>query len=132
MVMLVLVTEAHGHQHRQHRQHKPCPCARRTRIDVLTFTLPSSVPPPLPHGSVALQQENWGLLRHGIVVYVDMPVEDIYEVLPAPRPSPHSLLNTRQRRLAAVDDARPSAQSPFPPFPPSPPPPLAWPRGPLQ
>lgn len=34
-------------------------------------------------GGIVMKQENWGLLRHGIVVYVDMPVEDIYERLKA-------------------------------------------------
>ena len=34
-------------------------------------------------GGIVIKQENWGLLRHGIVVYVDMPVEDIYQRLAA-------------------------------------------------
>ncbi len=34
-------------------------------------------------GGIVMKQENWGLLRHGIVVYVDMPVEDIYQRLQA-------------------------------------------------
>ena len=34
-------------------------------------------------GGIVIKQENWGLLRHGIVVYVDMPVEDIYQRLVA-------------------------------------------------
>jgi shikimate kinase len=28
-----------------------------------------------------MKNDNWGLLRHGIVVYIDMPVEDIYQRL---------------------------------------------------
>jgi shikimate kinase len=34
-------------------------------------------------GGIVMKQENWGLLRHGIVVFVDMPVEDIYARLSA-------------------------------------------------
>jgi shikimate kinase len=32
-------------------------------------------------GGIVMKNENWGMLRHGIVVYVDMPVEDIYNRL---------------------------------------------------
>jgi len=32
-------------------------------------------------GGIVMKNENWGLLRHGIIVYVDMPVEDIYNRL---------------------------------------------------
>lgn len=32
-------------------------------------------------GGTVVKNENWGLLRHGIVVYIDMPVETIYKRL---------------------------------------------------
>jgi shikimate kinase len=32
-------------------------------------------------GGIVLKSENWGLLRHGIVVFIDVPPEDIYDRL---------------------------------------------------
>lgn len=32
-------------------------------------------------GGIVMKNENWGMLRHGIVVYIDMPVDDIYNRL---------------------------------------------------
>ena len=32
-------------------------------------------------GGIVMKNENWGMLRHGIVVYIDMPVDDIYSRL---------------------------------------------------
>jgi shikimate kinase len=34
-------------------------------------------------GGIVTKKENWGLLRHGVVVYLDMPVNDIYERMSA-------------------------------------------------
>jgi shikimate kinase len=32
-------------------------------------------------GGIVMKNENWGMLRHGIVVYIDLPVEDIHRRL---------------------------------------------------
>lgn len=32
-------------------------------------------------GGIVMKNENWGMLRHGIVVYIDMPIEDIHQRL---------------------------------------------------
>jgi shikimate kinase len=32
-------------------------------------------------GGIVMKNENWGMLRHGIVVYIDMPIEDIHNRL---------------------------------------------------
>ena len=32
-------------------------------------------------GGIVMKNENWGMLRHGIVVYIDMPIDDIYQRL---------------------------------------------------
>ena len=29
-------------------------------------------------GGIVMKNENWGMLRHGIVVYIDMPIDDIH------------------------------------------------------
>lgn len=34
-----------------------------------------------PGGGIVLKQENWGLLHHGIVVHLDLAVEDIHQRL---------------------------------------------------
>lgn len=65
-------------------------------------------------GGIVLQRMNWSYLRHGIVVWLDVPVEQLYERLKADQTRPllqtpdplktlQTILNQRQNLYAQAD-----------------------------
>ncbi|WP_347239573.1 shikimate kinase [Microcoleus sp. FACHB-68] len=65
-------------------------------------------------GGIVLRQQNWSYLHYGIVVWLDVPVEQLYERLrqdttrpllrdPDPLAKLHSLYESRQRLYAQAD-----------------------------